>query len=376
MKIAVLGTRGFPNVQGGVENHCEKLYAYLADMGCDITVFTRKPYVDQSIKNYKGVSLVSLHCTNNKFLEAIVHTLTGVFKARSLAPDILHIHAIGPSMFAPLARILGMKVVVTNHGPDYNREKWPLPAKIFLKFCEWMGVVFANSIIAVAGNIAQDIRRKYRRNAAALPNGVEIPVPADTEEYLEKYGLQKKRYVLAVGRYVPEKGFHDLIDAFSSLEKDSGESPTPDENWKLVIVGGADHEDKYSRDLKTKAEGNSNIVLTGFLTGQPLNEIYSHAGLFVLPSYHEGLPIVLLEAMSYGLSCIASDIPANKNIELHESRFFKAGDTGMLTSRMREFISEPWEETDRVQQVRMIADKYNWEKIAENTLDVYRRVLS
>jgi glycosyltransferase involved in cell wall biosynthesis len=374
MKIAVTGTRGFPRVQGGVENHCEKLYTHLADRGCDITVFTRKPYVDPVIKTYKGVSLVSIDCTKNKFLEAVAHTFKGVLKARSFAPDVLHIHAIGPSLFTPLARILGMRVIVTNHGPDYEREKWPLPVKIFLKFCERMGMTFANEVIAIAENIAVDIRRKFRRDAFVLPNGVDIPKPADTYKALEKFGLASNKYILAVGRFVPEKGFHDLIETFNVLKTEDDAAGIKE--WKLVIAGGADHEDKYSHGLKMKAGKNSDIILTGFLTGQPLHELYSHAGLFVLPSYHEGLPIVLIEAMSYGLSCIASDIPANKNIELHEGRFFKAGNVDLLAAKIKEFISKPWKDKDRKKQISLIADKYNWEKIADETLKVYRQIIS
>jgi len=367
MKIAVAGTRGFPGVQGGIENHCEQLYTHLAENGCNITVFTRKPYVAPNIHTYKGVSLISVSSPKNKFLEAFVHTFKGVIKARELKPDILHIHAIGPSFFTSLARILGMKVVVTHHGPDYKRKKWPLPAKIFLKFCEWIGVTFANEVITISQNISDDIKQKFSRNATVIPNGVEIPTKADTDKILKRYDLQKNRYILAVGRFVPEKGFHDLIDAFIELQV---------ENWKLVIVGGADHEDRYSMSLKEKASKNSNIVLTGFLTGQPLQELYSHAGLFVLPSYYEGLPIVLLEAMSYGLSCIASDIPANRKIELSEDRFFSAGDVDLLAKKIKEFINKPWDEEDKKRQIEIIADRYNWESIAEETLRVYKKVIS
>ncbi|MBI4697583.1 MAG: glycosyltransferase family 4 protein [Nitrospirae bacterium] len=365
MKIAVTGTRGFPGVQGGVESHCEQLCVHLVRLGCDVTVFTRRPYIDPDLKEYKGISLIPVDCPQSKFLEAFVHTFKSVLLARKLQPGILHIHAIGPSLFAPLARIFGIKVVVTNHGPDYNRKKWPLPARMFLKFCEWMGVVFASEIIAIAGNIAEDIQRKFRRNASVIPNGVQIPIIEETDESLKKYGLQKGKYVLSVGRFVPEKGFDLLMDSFSRCDL---------RDWKLVIVGGPDHEDNWSRGLRTKANIIRNIVLTGFLKGQPLREIYSHAGLFVLPSYHEGLPIVLLEAMSYGLSCIASDIPANRNVEMDSKRFFRAGDVNALSEKITEFIDKPWEEKDRQNQISLITEKYNWEDIALKTLDVYKRI--
>jgi glycosyltransferase involved in cell wall biosynthesis len=365
MKIAVTGSRGFPGVQGGVEKHCEKLYSRLINHGCDIIVFTRKPYVTYPDEKFNGITLIPLSCPQNKFLETIVHTFKSVLKARKLHPDILHIHAVGPSLYTPLARVLGMKVVVTSHGPDYKRKKWPLPVKIFLRLCEWAGMTFASEIIAIAQDIADDIGNKYGRVPAVIPNGVDIPAPSLTSEVLEKHDLKKKKYILSVGRFVPEKGFHDLIDAFNDMKLDE---------WKLVIVGDADHEDNYSRDLKERAGKKSNIILTGFLTGQPLQEIYSHAGLFVLPSYYEGLPIVLLEAMSYGLSCIASDIPANRNVELGDDRFFKAGDINMLSRKIADFIQRPWEDTDKRHQLNMIAEKYNWESIADETLNVYKKV--
>ncbi|HDH11969.1 MAG TPA: glycosyltransferase family 1 protein [Nitrospirae bacterium] len=372
IKIAVLGTRGFPDVQGGIEAHCENLYPYLVQKGCEVTVFTRRPYVNPGINSFQGINLISLSCPRNRFLEAIVHTFKGVLAARRISPDILHIHGIGPSLFAPFARALGMKVVVTHHGPDYKRKKWSPPAKTFLKFCERMGMTFANEIIAIAGNISDDIRQKFGRDTAIIPNGVEIPFPADTEETLQKYGLKKKRYILAVGRFVPEKGFHDLIEAFIRLQVEGRKSEA--EKWKLAIVGSADHEDKYSLDLKATADKYNDIVLTGFLTGRSLQELYSHAGIFVLPSYFEGLPIVLLEAMSYGLSCIAGDIPANRCVELDDGRYFPAGDINTLTQRLKEFINKPLSGEEKKKQTGVIAERYNWEKIADRTLRVYRAV--
>lgn len=367
LRVAVIGTRGFPDVQGGVENHCEKLYTHLAETGCKITVFTRRHYVSSSLTAYKGISLISISCPKNKFFEAIIHTFKGIIKAGKLKPDLLHIHAIGPSLFTPFARLLGMKVVVTNHGPDYKRKKWPLPAKIFLMFCEWMGMTFANKIIAVAQYIADDIKSRYNRDATVIPNGVEISLPADTDETLTKFGLIKKRYILTVGRFVPEKGFDYLLEAFNEAAI---------EGWKLVIVGSADHEDKYSMNLIAKAKKNDNVVITGFIKGMPLHELYSHAGLFVLPSYYEGLPIVLLEAMSYGLPCLASNISANKNIVSSYERYFEAGDMQMLAGKIKEFTNKQWEDEERNKQIKMINEKYSWEKISDETLRIYNEIVS
>jgi len=366
IKISVTGLRGFPNIQGGIETHCEQLYTRLADKGCSVSVFVRKPYTGLESTVHKGVMLKPLACSTNKYLETISHTFKSVIKAKTAKSDILHIHAIGPSFFAPLAKALGMKVVVTTHGPDYMRAKWSEPAKLFLKLCEKVGMTYADEVIAIAENIADDLQRRYRRRATVIPNGVEIPAHAESADAVSEFGLEKGKYVLAVGRLVPEKGFHDLIDAFNKSSLDY---------WKLVIVGGADHEDAYSKGLKDKVLVNSKVVLTGFLKGQPLHELYSHAGLFVIPSYYEGLPIVLLEALSYGLPCIASDIPANKNVNIHPSHFFKVGNIDDLSLKIARFSSEPLSENARKAQIEILAHEYDWDLIADNTLKVYQTML-
>jgi glycosyltransferase involved in cell wall biosynthesis len=364
MKIVVLGTRGFPNVQGGVEKHCEKLYPCLVKLGAQVTVLTRKPYIDPEVKSYLGVSLIPISCPKQKFLEAIVHTFKGVWAAKRLKPDILHVHAVGPSLMITLARLLGLKVVMTHHGPDYERKKWNVIAKTVLKLGEWAGCRFANQVIVISQTIAKQVKTKYNRETIIIPNGVNIPQISNTDEALRKFGLEKGKYILAVGRFVPEKGFHDLIEAYSKCK-----SP-----YKLVIVGDADHEDEYSRKLKDQAGDVSNIVLTGFLTGQELFELYSHAGLFILPSYYEGLPIVLLEAMSYGLSCVVSDIPANREVPLSQERYFKPGDIDQMGQRIQEFVLKPFMEEDRKKQVELIKQSYNWDKIAVQTQQVYSTI--
>lgn len=373
-RVIVLGTRGFPHIQGGVEIHCENLYPQLVRRGCEVIVFTRKPYVNLSSDIYRGVKLIHLPCPKNKFLEAFLHTFIGVIIARKFSPDILHIHAIGPSLFTPVARLLGLKVIITNHGPDYQRKKWGKLAKCVLKLSERLGSTWANSIICISKPIADHIKRKYNRDAAVIPNGVTVMKNVQSDGTLKKYALTKGKYVLSVGRFVPEKGFHDLIDAFNLLP--IANPRFQDNDWKLVIVGCADHEDNYSINLKEKANGNNRIILTGFLTGKPLQELYRHAGLFVIPSYYEGLPIVLLEAVSYGLSCIASDIPANKSVELSTDRFFSVGDIKVLAEKIKEFIDKPLCDEEKNRQIHMITERYNWGEIAHKTVDVYKSALN
>jgi len=366
MRIIILGTRGFPNIQGGVEKHCERLAVNLVNLGLEVIVFTRRPYVKNNIREFRGVKLVSLPTFKRKSLEAFLHTFIGVFTALQYRPDILHIQAIGPALFTPLARVFRMKVVVTTHGSNYKHLKWGRFAKLVLRLGEVLGVFFANEMIAITKTIAEEIEEKYKRKVNVIPNGVDKAKRVSNTDVLNVYNLEKQKYILAVGRFVPEKGLHILIDGFNMVQ-------TP--SYKLVIVGDADHEDKYSLGLKEKARENSNIVLTGFITGKPLEQLYSHAGLFVLPSYYEGLPIVLLEALSYGLPVVVSDIPANKEVKLPAERYFKCGNVTDLREKMEILLKKGLSKTEREQTRRQMQEKYNWDRIAEQTIEVYRKVL-
>ena len=373
MKVIVLGTRGFPDVQGGIESHCQNLYPWLVRGGCDVTVLARKSYMRKDLPNYLGVKLIPLSCPKSKYFEAFLHTFYGVCVAKKMGCDILHVHAIGPSLLIPFARFLGLRVVMTHHGPDYQREKWGKGAKRVLRLGEKWGCRRANAIICVSRFIAEDIEAKYKKLGLFIPNGVNIPGIATNGDALREYGLSEKKYILAVGRFSPEKGFHELILSFKSLQ--DRDSRFSGQGYKLVIVGRADHPTEYSAGLEKMADGQKGIVLTGFLSGKPLQELYRHAGLFVLPSHYEGLPIVLLEAMSHGLSCIASDIPAHRNLNLlDEDRLFRAGDTSALSRKIEQFIERPLTDGQKRSQIARLAEEFSWEKAAGQTLKVYERV--
>lgn len=364
MKIVVTGTRGIPGIPGGVETHCEELFPRIAAMGHDITVIRRSCYVtpENRISHYKGVNLKDIYAPRLKSIEAALHTFLAVLAARRMKPDILHIHAIGPSLMVPLARLLGMKVVVTHHGPDYDRGKWGRLAKMALMTGEKMGAKFANEVIVISEVIASLLANKYGRTDTHLIfNGVPTPSRATSTDYLHSLGISPYHYLLAVGRFVPEKNFHQLVQAFA----DSG---LADSGYRLVIAGDADHPDHYSTSLKRQAT-ESGAILTGFIKGEPLYQLFSHAALFVLPSSHEGLPISLLEAMSYGRDLLVSDIPANKLPQLSSSDFFPTGDVKALTSALRRKLSSP-----TLSRSYDMAP-YNWDTIAHQTVALYSSLL-
>jgi len=369
MSIAVLGTRGFPGVQGGVETHCENLYPMLVKSGVDVTVFARKGYVQNFSYDHKGVKICPLWSPKKKSIEAIAHTFIGVvlvfFRRKQF--DILHIHSIGPSLLVPLARMTGLKVVVTNHGPDYERKKWGRIASTVLKVGEKLGCKFGSQVIAVSKHIKNRLENKYDRTCTYIPNGVQVVRHGVSSCIQEKHSLSKRRYILTVGRLVPEKGFHDLIEAFKSV------NPT---GWKLVVAGGADHEDEYSRGLFASAANHKNIIMAGRLNVDEVSELYSNAGVFILPSYHEGLPLVILEAMSFGLPLIVSDIEANKELVENMENTFPVGDVDALAIKINIFTHGDLSDVINEKLVEKVKTHFSWERIAEQTLEVYRQAIT
>lgn len=345
-----------------METHCEELFPRIAAMGNDVTVIRRSCYVTShnSVAEYKGVKLKDIFAPRKKSFEAITHTFLAVLAAKKMKADILHVHAIGPSFVVPFARLLGLKVVMTHHGPDYDRQKWGRIAKFVLRLGERNGAKFSNQVIVISRVIEEILLRKYGRASNLIFNGVNRPVKSGRADYIESLGLESGKYVLALGRFVKEKRFDMLIDAFQKA---------PHAGFKLVIAGDADHPDAYSDALKMQAADNG-VVLTGFIKGERLNQIMSNAALFVLPSSHEGLPISLLEAMSYDLDVLVSDIPANKIPELESGDFFRSGDLRSLTESLSAKIS-----AHRIGRKYDLSN-YDWDNIARQTMEVYKKVLS
>lgn len=362
MKIVVTGTRGIPNVMGGVETHCEELFPRIAARGVDVTVIRRSTYVHDGLKEWNGVRLVDIESPKKKSLEAIIHTFRAINRAKQLKADILHIHAIGPALLVPYAKLLGMRVVFTHHGPDYDRDKWGFAAKTILKLGERMGCRFADDVIVISDVIRNLIKRKYGRTKRVhlIYNGVSQPERCDFSEYFQELGIEKGQYILGMCRFVPEKNLHHLVEAFKSLSPALSQG----EGVKLVLAGDTDFEDDYSRSLKEQAKENG-VVLTGFIKGKKLHSLLTNCRAYCLPSSHEGLPIALLEAMSYGIRVIVSDIPANLEVGLDENCYFPVGNVDALAEKLKEVVQQP------LQHISYDMSKYDWDKIAEQVMKVY-----
>jgi glycosyltransferase involved in cell wall biosynthesis len=367
LSVMALGLRGVPNVPGGIEAHAAELYPRLQALGVDVTVLARRPHrpLDAPVK-WRGINILWLPTPRLQGVEALLHTLLGVLYAGVHRPDVLHIHAIGPSLWVPLAKALGLRVIVTHHGQDYLREKWNRPARALLRLGERFAVSLADECIVISHEIRESVQLKFGRAAILVPNGVGDLKRGPENALLGKYGLSPQRYVIQVSRLVPEKRQHDLIAAFTEARL---------EGWKLVFVGGAQGSQRYADKLQKLYENNDAIVCTGFLSPPEVQQLLSHAGIFALPSSHEGLPIALLEAMKMGIPVLASDIPANLEVGLDAASYFPLGDTRALSERLCRLAAATPEERETIaKKMAVFCARYNWDTIANTTLQIIETV--
>ena len=354
--IAVIGTRGFPGVQGGVEMHCQNIYTRLAGGGmAAVRIYRRKPYLCAgSMKPLPGIDYVDLPSTRIKGLEAVLHTLLCVLHIALHRPDVVHVHNIGPGMFAPLLKLMGLRVVMTYHSPNYEHDKWNAAAKRLLKWCEGVSLRWCDRVIFVNKFQMHKFSLAVQSKSVYLPNGINAAATRSAAtSFLDKHGIVPGGYLLGVGRLTPEKGFEHLVSAAQLLP----------EVRQVVIAGASDHGSDYAQRLRS-LDAQHKVVFTGFTSGEDLRQLYSHARLFVLSSVNEGFPLVLLEAMTYGLPVAVSDIPASHLIELPADRYFKPASPQSMAAVIAHSLS-----TDPSTVSYDLTD-YDWDSIARRTLAV------
>lgn len=356
MRISVIGTRGFPEIQGGVERHCECLYPRMAQRDT-VTVYRRRPYV-RSAAAYPGITFRDLPSTRLKGVEAFLHSFLATFDCLRRRTDVVHIHNIGPGFFASLLRLFGRRVVLTYHSANYEHHKWNAAERTFLRLCESVALSAAHAVIFVNRFQMEKYAPRIRRKSHYIPNGIDAPTATADTAFLRRHGLTPGRYLLAAGRITPEKGFDLLVEAYIHTATDC----------KLVIAGGVESEQEYLRRLQAAADPQR-VVFTGYADRTAMNELYTHASLFVLPSRSEGFPIVLLEAMSHGLPVVASDIPATHLVELPADCYFTSGSAAALRETLQRKLDAG---TQRMTYDNMAA--FDWDNVADRTRDVYCRV--
>ncbi len=373
MKIAMIGHKRVPSREGGVEIVVEELSTRLAKKGHKVDIYNRKGknvqdknvnLENKKIKEYKKTKIITIPTINKKGLDALVYSFFASIVASLKKYDILHYHAEGSCAMLWIPHILKKKIVVTIHGLDWQRAKWGGLASKYIKFGEKMAVKYADEIIVLSKGVQKYFKERYGRNTIFIPNGVNKPIIRKPEIIKEKYGLDTNEYILFLARIVPEKGLDYLIDAYNKLNT----------NKKLVIAGGASHTNGYLEKIKEKANKNNNIILTGFVQGQELDELYSNCYVYCLPSDVEGMPISLLEAMSYGKNCVVSNIEENVQVVSSMAINFKKGNAEDLKEKLEECLKGENRHNEEELQ-KYILNKYNWDQITERTQNLYYEII-
>jgi alpha-maltose-1-phosphate synthase len=364
MKIGIIGTRGFPEIQGGLETHCMELYTRLAkNYNIRVTVYRRKPYLNEMNRDseYPNIRFVDLYVPKSKNLETFIHAFFATVHSLFQRYDIVHFHNSGPGFFIPLLKLSHPKIVFTYHNISYTHKKWGAFARWFLTLSEKISVKNADFIIFISEVLKSEMAKRYSLGPCkVIPNGVNLPSKAMNPDYIGSLGLEINKYIIGVGRFLEEKGFDYLIRSFEK----SGVN-----EYKLVLVGDTDYPTEYSKKLRSMAR-KSNIVLTGFIKGEKLKQIFSYARLFIISSYSEGHPIALLEAMSYNIDVLASNIPANLQVGLENNDYFQVGNEDDLKEKILAKLAGKGERNYK----ELLSSKYNWDTIAGETYNIYNNL--
>jgi len=371
VRIAMLGHKRVPSREGGVEIVVEELSVRMAAMGHEVTCYNRRgkhvsgrEYGVKARREYKNVRLKQVLTLDVKGIAAMSASFFAALCAAFGKYDVVHFHAEGPCAMLWLPKLFGKRCVATIHGLDHLRGKWGKFASWYIMLGEKCAAKYADEIIVLNKRDQVYFKEKYNRDTQLIPNGIYRPESRKANLIDEKYALKAGDYILYLGRIVPEKGIDDLVQAFKSTNTCK----------KLVIAGGSSDTDEYFTSLKQLAEGDGRIIFTGFVQGDILAELYSNAYLYVLPSKIEGMPLSLLEAMSYGNCCLVSDIEECKSVTEDHGVSFACGDVDDLKEKLQALCDCP-EETEeyRKDAADFVCGKYVWDEIVLQTLDLYRK---
>lgn len=367
----MLGHKRIPSREGGIEIVVEELSTRMVKLGHQVTCFNRKghhvsgsEFDGSQLSEYQGVKLKSVWTLDKKGLAAMTSSLSAAIKAALGKYDVVHFHAEGPCAMLWIPKLFGKRCIATIHGIDWQRAKWSGFASKYIKFGEKVAAKYADEIIVLSEGVQNYFMDTYNRKTVFIPNGVNRPIICEPKLIKEKFGLGKDSYILFLGRLVPEKGISYLIEAFKQIKTDK----------KLVIAGGSSDTDEFLRELKKLAKDDERILFTGFVQGQLLEELYSNAYVYVLPSDLEGMPLSLLEAMSYGNCCVVSDIAECAEVVEDKAIVIQKSNVEQLKEKLQDLCDHP----EKVQAYKnsasdFICQKYNWDDVVDRTIELYQR---
>lgn len=368
--IAMLGQKRIPSREGGVEVVVEELATRMVKNGNNVTCYNRrghhvsgKEYDARKIKEYKGIRIKTVPTINCRGLAAMSSSVFAAIRAAFGKYDVVHFHAEGPCAMLWLPKLFGKRCIATIHGLDHMRAKWGKLASTYIMLGEKCAAKHADEIIVLSKSVKDYFKETYNRDTVYIPNGVNRPEIKGTNEIEEKWGLKKDSYILYLGRLVPEKGIKYLVEAFKDVKTDK----------KLVIAGGSSDTDEFSNELKEMAGDDERIIFTGFVQGEPLDELYGNAYIYTLPSDLEGMPLSLLEAMSYGNGCLVSDIEECASVVEDKAIVFEKSNVEDLRKKLQEACDDnEIVENYKKNAADFICEKYSWDDVVEKTMELYR----
>lgn len=369
LKIAVIGARGLPATYGGVEKACEELYSRFAKNGYEIILYGRKYYSKNNQKDYRGIKLINLFVPNIKGFETLYHSFISTVHATFSDADIIHFHAQGPTIFSWIPRIFAPKKLVgfTCHGIDWQRDKWSRIARLVIKLGEFASAKFPHFRIGVSQYLVDYYKQKYDVGLYRIYNGIDLIPSVPIKSINSEFGLYEKDYFIFVGRLVPEKAPDILIKAFKQLKTDK----------KLAIIGGSAGTDDYLTYLKELSKDDERVIFTSYAYGETLHELFSNAVAYVSASKLEGLPITMLEAMSFSLPVILSDIGPHLEPLSYNNKAgitFSVNNIDACKTALEQFLCLSVEEQKNMGQVarNTVIQNFEWDEVYKQTLLVYK----
>lgn len=365
-KVAMIGHKRIPTREGGVEIVVEELATRMVEMGISVDVYNRKDQFGKEfrqLKEFKGIKIIRIPTFKASALNAFVYSVLASFRALFGGYNCIHYHAEGPCAMLWLPRLFGIHTVATIHGLDWQRAKWGGFSTKYLKLGEKNAAKYADELIVLSKNNQKYFKDNYDRDTHFIPNGIV----KKTKDYYpkvikEKFGLEKNDYILFLARIVPEKGLHYLVDAYKEI----------DTTKKLVIAGGLTHGDDYVDKIKRMAADDERIILTDFVEGEMLDELFDNSFLYVLPSDIEGMAMSLLESISYGTPCLVSDIPENLEVVSDYMPSFKHGDVDSLKEELQKILEGKCPGINEIENYQAILANHNWDRITEDTVELYK----
>lgn len=369
LRIAAFGGfRTIPPAPGGAgsDKFAVELYPRIVAKGHHLIAYTRIYNGERKniapLKSFEGIELKSFKTTNKAGFDTLIHSFKATWDVISKnTADCVHLHSGSNSLWSIPLRLAGKKVVVTQFAMDWKRDKWPWYGKLFYRFSNFLTAHIPNSVVFDNLYTKEYFENKYKKKYSFIPYGCEVPAPKNDLSILKKLGLKKDEYFLFVGRFIPDKGIHILVEAFSKINTDK----------KLVLIGGSPNPSKYEQQVRDVTDDR--IIFPGYIYGEETNILIKNAYAYIQPSLIEGLSPVILTVMGLGTPLICSDIKENLFISKKNATSFKSGDINSL----KEAIEYSLNKKDLIDARALdgksdVLNRFNWNKITEEYIDIFR----